>query len=417
MPGFSSGKRGSTLSRRGVLVSHSTGNQNVRELLWALKEAGLLRTYLTSIGTTREQLTWTQRRTGMAKRQYPMIERTDLSVFPFREVIFQTARLSPVKRLRRRTDSGRQWSPLWVSESIDRRAAQLVDSSYGAAYGYLGQASHMFSAARRSGVATILEAHHATMRATLLAVGTERERSPEWSDTLPNYEGLEDTGVSELNDADLVVSPSNQVTQSVLAEWPTKNVLQIPYGCPTVPPTLGPVEWDGSGPLRVLFVGRLGAIKGLAALSHVAQSLGQSISLTVIGARPASSSNALDSFLSRVNYLGTQPRNRVLEIMRGHHVFVMPSVIEGRSLAVLEALSCGLPCIVTPGSGVDDLVARGAGIVIPTSSGHLLESALESVIRNPSLVRAMSTRSIDVARESSWSTYRASLVSAVATAY
>src|SRR5690606_2134407 len=37
-------------------------------------------------------------------------------------------------------------------------------------------------------------------------------------------------------------------------------------------------------------------------------------------------------------------------------VFVLPSLSEGMSNAVLESLSCGIPCVVTPVSGMRDMV-------------------------------------------------------------
>src|SRR5690606_6966968 len=53
---------------------------------------------------------------------------------------------------------------------------------------------------------------------------------------------------------------------------------------------------------------------------------------------------------------------------RGADIFCLPSVYEGMSNALLEAMASGLPCIVTPVSGSIDLVRSGAGTLGRTAS-------------------------------------------------
>ena len=45
--------------------------------------------------------------------------------------------------------------------------------------------------------------------------------------------------------------------------------------------------------------------------------------------------------------------------MQQHDALVLPSIVEGRALVQQEFLSCGLPIIVTPNSGGEDLVEEG----------------------------------------------------------
>jgi glycosyltransferase involved in cell wall biosynthesis len=45
--------------------------------------------------------------------------------------------------------------------------------------------------------------------------------------------------------------------------------------------------------------------------------------------------------------------------MKAHDALVLPSIVEGRALVQQEALSCGLPIIVTPNAGGEDLVEEG----------------------------------------------------------
>ncbi len=64
---------------------------------------------------------------------------------------------------------------------------------------------------------------------------------------------------------------------------------------------------------------------------------------------------------------------RRIEILRGADVFILPSLVEGLSLSLLEAMSCGVACIATDAGADASVIADGAGVVINTQgvSGQL----------------------------------------------
>ncbi|MER6985070.1 glycosyltransferase, partial [Streptomyces carpinensis] len=67
---------------------------------------------------------------------------------------------------------------------------------------------------------------------------------------------------------------------------------------------------------------------------------------------------------ANVDYLGTLAPGAVLNELRRTHVHVLPSVDEPFPMSVLEALSVGVPSVVTPTNGLaDDLTRTGAGRV------------------------------------------------------
>ena len=47
-------------------------------------------------------------------------------------------------------------------------------------------------------------------------------------------------------------------------------------------------------------------------------------------------------------------------------VFVLPSLVEGLSLALLEAMACGTACVATDAGADGEVLAGGAGIVMST---------------------------------------------------
>ena len=61
-------------------------------------------------------------------------------------------------------------------------------------------------------------------------------------------------------------------------------------------------------------------------------------------------------------------------------VFVLPTFYEGYGMAVAEALARGLPVISTPTGAIPDLVAGGAGLLVPPGDSEALAAALSRIL-------------------------------------
>ncbi|EDZ96964.1 MAG: glycosyltransferase family 4 protein [Limnospira sp. PMC 1291.21] len=55
-----------------------------------------------------------------------------------------------------------------------------------------------------------------------------------------------------------------------------------------------------------------------------------------------------------------------IEILRGSDVFILPSLVEGLSLSLLEAMACGVACIATDAGADGEVLENGAGVVLKT---------------------------------------------------
>jgi glycosyltransferase involved in cell wall biosynthesis len=70
--------------------------------------------------------------------------------------------------------------------------------------------------------------------------------------------------------------------------------------------------------------------------------------------------------LERVTYIGHVGPNRAPEVWAAADAFVLPSYSEGFSMALLEALACSLPCLITTACHFPELAdAQGAIVVNP----------------------------------------------------
>jgi glycosyltransferase involved in cell wall biosynthesis len=77
-------------------------------------------------------------------------------------------------------------------------------------------------------------------------------------------------------------------------------------------------------------------------------------------------------------------------LLRGHQIFVLASLSEGQSLALLEAMACGLAPVVTDISGSTAIVRdRYNGRVVPVRDSVALERAVEELVDDqPGLSKA-----------------------------
>ncbi len=83
-------------------------------------------------------------------------------------------------------------------------------------------------------------------------------------------------------------------------------------------------------------------------------------------------------------------------------VFCLPSRQEGFSVAITEALACGLPCVITPGCHFPEVQSEGAGL-IPDLDAAAVAKALLSMLKDPAGLAEMSQRARDlVASRYTW---------------
>jgi glycosyltransferase involved in cell wall biosynthesis len=77
-------------------------------------------------------------------------------------------------------------------------------------------------------------------------------------------------------------------------------------------------------------------------------------------------------------------RDDVPELLQGMDVFVLPSIAEGISNTILEAMACGLPVVATRVGGNAELVAAGeTGQLVPASDPEALAQAMLAYAREP----------------------------------
>ena len=89
----------------------------------------------------------------------------------------------------------------------------------------------------------------------------------------------------------------------------------------------------------------------------------------------------------RVRLLGTVPHAELLGMYRDRRAdcVVLPSLHEGLSVALVEAMAYGVPVIATEVGGVPELLENGAGVLVPPSDAGALTEALARVLGSSTL--------------------------------
>jgi glycosyltransferase involved in cell wall biosynthesis len=149
-------------------------------------------------------------------------------------------------------------------------------------------------------------------------------------------------------------------------------------------------------PARVLTLGRLGPEKGspvlVAAFAMIAdRHPGTALVMAGDGdpaevARLAAEGRVTDR-VRLPGWVGPEARDALL---LDASVFTLPSRVEGLPMGMLEAMSFGLPVVMTPVGGIPDLIVDGVnGRLVPVDDAPALARALDELLSDPEAARRM----------------------------
>lgn len=401
-----------------VLMSHPTGNQNVRNALRSLCENGMLAEFWTTLSWDQDsawnRLLPSALRTQFERRSYTEAPREKIRCVPSRELVRLGARPPLLQSLL--CSGERPFSVIGMYRHFDGKVAQRIKAIHlDAVYAYEGGALQTFREARRLGIKTFYELPSGYWYWEQKLLSAEAERNPDFAGLHPKL--MDSIGHmqwknEELRLAEFVFVPSRHVRSTLSGVVPEDRIHVINYGAPPLQ-AIKPVSRDASKPLKVLFVGALIQRKGIGYLLDAIEALGSQVDLTMIGRRFAPNAR-VDAACARWRWFESLPYGQVLDIMMQSDVLVLPSLSEAFGLVVSEALACGLPVIVTPNVGAGDLVCDGReAFVVPVCSAEAIADRLLALNHDREMLAAMSQNARATAAEKTWESYRAIWADAV----
>jgi len=416
------GRGGSVMNATGsgILLAHPSGNQFFRHLAQAFQRAGMLGELCTCIdwrgGGWRDALVPRGVATELGRRSFSRELGVPVASHPWREVARLVSGKLGCRRLTRH-ETG-PFSVDAVYRDFDRWVAGRLTAAPGAGmvYAYEDAAEATFSAAKARGWRCVYDlpiAHWATSRRLL---AEEAARLPEWEPTLVGTRdspGKLARKERELALADVVVCPSRFVAESLpQAAREGKRIVVAPFGSPAAG---GQVRTSApAGKLRVLFAGSMSQRKGLADLFATMRGLRRSdVELVVLGS-PVAAPAFYRRMLADFTYEPPRPHEAVLALMRTCDILCLPSIVEGRALVVQEALSCGLPAIITANTGADDAVEEGrSGFVVPIRSPEAIAEKIAWFAEHRAAWPEFSRAAQAAAARFTWTAYGETIVDAL----
>jgi glycosyltransferase involved in cell wall biosynthesis len=406
-----------------LLFSHPTGNANVRAALAGLLEADFLKEFHTTVASYPGNVwdilgrsRWGRefQRRKFDKRLQPLTVQ-----HPFRELGRMLAGRLKLQMLSRHevgifcTDA--------VYRGQDAIAAGRLRKSphlYSGVYAYEDGAVEAFTAARELNLRRIYDLPIAYWKTVRQLLGEEAVRLPGWKITLGG--GVSDSEVKlnrkakELELAELVICPSRFIADSLpINARTTKKIIIAPFGSP--PAAFPKANTAAPGrKLRVLFAGSMSQRKGLGDLFAAMRLLNRTdVELVVMGMPQA----PMDFYAKEFHGFIHEPvrsHAEVLELMRTCDVFCLPSIVEGRALVMQEAMSQGLPIIITPNTGGEDLIDEGVtGFLVPIRRADQIAEKIAWLADHRSVLSEMSHAAQAKASLLTWEMYGKTIADAV----
>lgn len=405
-----------------ISLVHPTGNPFARNAAIAFWEMGWLQEIITSIAYNPNSASpWLQVlpsrlrqviQAELGRRTWIAPEGTRIRTYPWAEVV----RIALAKTgLDQRLGWNRQLVADWVYARIDRQMARQHLTGLDAIYAYEDGAATTFTAAKVQGIRCLYDLPIAFYRTSRHIQAEEADRFPELAPALQASREPQwklDRKEQEIQLADHIIVPSSFVQTSLVeAGVPLDRVSVIPFGAPIeyfIPRPQPPQKF------RPLFVGRVGPRKGvhylLSAWKQLALPNAQ-LCLVGINEFPA---GWLDTYTDCIQHIPSVPHTSLSQYYHQASVLILPSLVEGMALVLLEAMACGLPIITTPNAGGPDIITDGVeGFIVPIRDPEALQERLEWCYRHPEALAEMGQAARQRAEQLTWVLYRQRLTQAV----
>lgn len=197
-----------------------------------------------------------------------------------------------------------------------------------------------------------------------------------------------------------VVSLGGRLTGILKGFLPDEKIVVLPNA--VIPLQPGAKSFPESNqPIKLFFIARFAHNKGIKVLLQAISELNnegftEQISYTLAGKGPLYDVVIRDYNLPNVSYPGFVSDDELASHYAESDLFVFPTLFEGMPTVVLEAMSHGLPVIVSDTGATAELVDEANGFLIPKNDVDSLKKAILAFYRMPAEdKKALSEKSIE----------------------
>jgi glycosyltransferase involved in cell wall biosynthesis len=303
------------------------------------------------------------------------------------------------------------------NHTLGRRVARSFLDEVDVLYCFSGAALSAFRMADKRGVLCVLDRTTPTRPVRREILLEERETAPpEWQprvDYDPRGQGIrgvlgakrfDDVEAEEIERADTVICGSEFCADSVRrVGQPRGPIVVEPYGVDVS--AFAPVERASRrGTLTLLLVGNIQAEKGVWYLLQAARRLQiPGLRVRLVGHLNLPGA-ALTPYEDLVTHVPHVPRIMVHQEYTHGDIYVLPTLYEGSSNTIYEAMASGLPVITTPNAG--SIVRDGIeGFIVPVRDPDALAARVQQLHDDADLRREMGEAARQRALQFTWEDY------------
>jgi len=134
---------------------------------------------------------------------------------------------------------------------------------------------------------------------------------------------------------------------------------------------------------QIIYAGRLSKEKGMNTLLDTAKRLPPEYNLLIAGIGPEEEKvRSIANSKTNVHYLGYQSKQNTISLIRGSDLLIQPSIMEGMSSTLLEAMGCGTCIIASNIGGNPEIIENNkTGVLIePNNTEKLLDKISDLLI-------------------------------------
>lgn len=155
---------------------------------------------------------------------------------------------------------------------------------------------------------------------------------------------------------------------------------------------------------QIIFAGRLSSEKGIDSLISIAQKLSDETHLIILGAGPEEEKiKDLVKNHKNIHFLGYQQKKETISLIRGSDILLQPSLQEGISSTLLEAMACKTVIITSNIGGNNELIENNVnGVSVDPEDIDSFIKQIHNLLNNEQLRKSLVENAFKTVKKYDW---------------
>ena len=155
---------------------------------------------------------------------------------------------------------------------------------------------------------------------------------------------------------------------------------------------------------QIIFAGRLSNEKGIDCLMDIGKKLSNNIHLFILGSGPEEKKiKEFSEKQKNIHFLGYQDKEKTISLIRGSDILIQPSLNEGISSTILEAMMCKTLVIATNiGGNIELINDNETGFLVTSNSSFEFLEKIEYVLSNQLKSESITNNAFTYVQQYDW---------------